>query len=85
TDVSFHCAQGEVLGLLGPNGAGKTTSLRMISTALKPDAGSIHIAGEDIIKNPLFGRKSIGFLSGSTGLYGRLTVKENIEYFAKLH
>ncbi|CAM3691115.1 MULTISPECIES: ABC transporter ATP-binding protein [Pseudoalteromonas] len=85
TDVSFYCAQGEVLGLLGPNGAGKTTTLRMISTALKPDAGSIHIGGENIIKNPLFGRKSIGFLSGSTGLYGRLTVKENIEYFAKLH
>jgi len=57
----------------------------MISTALVPDEGSITIVGQDIIKKPLFGRKSIGFLSGSTGLYGRLTVKENIEYFAKLH
>ena len=84
-DVSFSCSKGEVLGLLGPNGAGKTTTLRMISTALKPDEGSIHIAGADIVKKPLLGRKSIGFLSGSTGLYGRLTVKENIEYFAKLH
>lgn len=84
-DVSFSCAKGEVLGLLGPNGAGKTTTLRMISTALKPDEGSITIAGNDIVKKPLLGRKSIGFLSGSTGLYGRLTVKESIEYFAKLH
>ncbi|WP_024612496.1 ATP-binding cassette domain-containing protein [Pseudoalteromonas sp. TB64] len=84
-DVSFSCAKGEVLGLLGPNGAGKTTTLRMISTALKPDEGTITIAGNDIVKKPLIGRKSIGFLSGSTGLYGRLTVKENIEYFAKLH
>ena len=84
-DVSFSCAKGEVLGLLGPNGAGKTTTLRMISTALKPDEGTITIAGNDIVKKPLLGRKSIGFLSGSTGLYGRLTVKENIEYFAKLH
>ena len=84
-DVSFQCAKGEVLGLLGPNGAGKTTTLRMLSTALKPDEGTITIAGNDIIKKPLVGRKSIGFLSGSTGLYGRLTVKENIEYFAKLH
>ncbi|MCQ8876792.1 ATP-binding cassette domain-containing protein [Pseudoalteromonas shioyasakiensis] len=84
-NVSFHCNKGEVLGLLGPNGAGKTTTLRMISTALTPDEGSISIAGHDIIKKPLYGRKSIGFLSGSTGLYGRLTVKENIEYFAKLH
>ena len=78
-DVSFRCAEGEVLGLLGPNGAGKTTTLRMISTALKPDEGSITIDGNDIVKKPLLGRKSIGFLSGSTGLYGRLTVKENIE------
>jgi len=84
-DVSFACAKGEVLGLLGPNGAGKTTTLRMLSTALKPDEGAITIDGNDIIKKPLVGRKSIGFLSGSTGLYGRLTVKENIEYFAKLH
>ena len=72
-DVSFRCAEGEVLGLLGPNGAGKTTTLRMISTALKPDEGSITIDGNDIVKKPLLGRKSIGFLSGSTGLYGRLT------------
>ena len=84
-DVSFNCNKGEVLGLLGPNGAGKTTTLRMLSTALKPDEGQITIGGIDIVKKPLMGRKSIGFLSGSTGLYGRLTVKENIEYFAKLH
>ena len=62
-DVSFSCDKGEVLGLLGPNGAGKTTTLRMISTALKPDEGSITIAGNDIVKKPLLGRKSIGFLS----------------------
>ncbi|WP_022946557.1 ATP-binding cassette domain-containing protein [Pseudoalteromonas ruthenica] len=84
-DVSFHCNQGEVLGLLGPNGAGKTTTLRMLSTALKPDSGSIEVNGVDAVKKPLAGRKAIGFLSGSTGLYGRLTAKENVEYFAKLH
>ncbi|TQF71274.1 ATP-binding cassette domain-containing protein [Pseudoalteromonas luteoviolacea] len=84
-EVSFTCEGNEVLGLLGPNGAGKTTTLRMLSTALTPDAGSIHIAGHDIIKSPLAGRKAIGFLSGTTGLYGRLTAKENVEYFAKLH
>ncbi|MEO2265848.1 ABC transporter ATP-binding protein [Pseudoalteromonas pernae] len=84
-DVGFHCEQGEVLGLLGPNGAGKTTTLRMLSTALKPDEGSIEVGGVDLVKKPLAGRKAIGFLSGSTGLYGRLTAKENVEYFAKLH
>ncbi|GAC35400.1 ATP-binding cassette domain-containing protein [Paraglaciecola polaris] len=84
-DVSFACQPGQVLGLLGPNGAGKTTTLRMLSTALKPDTGSVHINGTDVLQNPIVARKKIGFLSGSTGLYGRLTGRENIEYFAKLH
>jgi sodium transport system ATP-binding protein len=84
-DVSFHCDKGEVLGLLGPNGAGKTTTLRMLSTALLPDQGLIKINGVDVVKDPLLARKKIGFLSGSTGLYGRLTAKENIEYFGRLH
>ena len=84
-DVSFHCAPGEVLGLLGPNGAGKTTALRILSTALRPDAGSAHIDDIDILAEPLRARQRIGFLSGSTGLYGRLTVRENVEYFGRLH
>ena len=49
-DVSFSCAPGEVLGLLGPNGAGKTTTLRLLSTALTPDAGSIHAHGVDLLE-----------------------------------
>jgi sodium transport system ATP-binding protein len=85
TDVSFSCESGEVLGLLGPNGAGKTTTLRMLSSALKPNAGQIMINGVDVVKKPLLACKKIGFLSGSTGLYGRLTARENVEYFGKLH
>lgn len=84
-DVSFTCAPGEVLGLLGPNGAGKTTTLRILSTALRPDAGSAHINDIDILAQPLVARQKIGFLSGSTGLYGRLTARENVEYFGRLH
>jgi sodium transport system ATP-binding protein len=84
-DVSFSCGQGEVLGLLGPNGAGKTTTLRMLSTALKPDSGTVVIDGEDVLANPIIARKKIGFLSSSTGLYGRLTGRENIAYFGELH
>ncbi|WP_445424943.1 ABC transporter ATP-binding protein [Alishewanella sp. HL-SH06] len=84
-DVSFTCGQGEVLGLLGPNGAGKTTTLRMLSTALKPDAGAVLINGVDVLKEPVKARKLIGFLSADTGLYGKLTAYENIAYFAKLH
>lgn len=84
-DVSFHCDKGEVLGLLGPNGAGKTTTLRILSTALKPDSGAIIVNDVDVVRNPLMAKQKIGFLSGKTGLYGRLTARENIEFFAKLH
>jgi len=84
-DVSLDCNKGDVVGLLGPNGAGKTTTLRMLSSALKPDAGNITIDGVDVIKKPLVARQKIGFLSGSTGLYGRLTGRENIAYFGQLH
>ena len=84
-DVSFSCAAGEVLALLGPNGAGKTTTLRLLSTALQPDQGSVLIDGQDVIKKPLQARKRIGFLSSSTGLYGRLTARENVAYFGRLH
>ncbi|WP_421133776.1 ATP-binding cassette domain-containing protein [Alteromonas sp. A079] len=84
-DVSFTCGKGQVLGLLGPNGAGKTTTLRMLSTALKPDSGKVLIDGDDVLANPIIARKKIGFLSSSTGLYGRLTGRENIAYFGELH
>ncbi len=84
-DVSFSCDPGQVLGLLGPNGAGKTTCLRMLSTALQPTSGQIAINGEDVVAEPLAMRKRIGFLSATTGLYHRLTVRENIQYFGRLH
>ena len=84
-DVSFQCDSGEVLGLLGPNGAGKTTSLRMLSTALQPTKGQIVINGDDVVAEPLAMRKRIGFLSGTTSLYHRLTVRENVQYFGRLH
>jgi sodium transport system ATP-binding protein len=84
-NVSFSCGPGEVLGLLGPNGAGKTTTLRMLSTALKPDIGSVLLNGVDVLKQPVKARQQIGFLSADTGLYGKLTAFENIAYFGRLH
>ncbi|MEW9797666.1 ABC transporter ATP-binding protein [Alteromonas sp. CYL-A6] len=84
-DVSLQCEKGQVLGLLGPNGAGKTTTLRILSTALTPDKGEVTINGQNVLENPVIARKKIGFLSSSTGLYGRLSGRENIAYFGKLH
>lgn len=84
-DVSFSCPSGQVLGLLGPNGAGKTTTLRLLATALAPDSGSVVINGIDIASSPMLARKQIGFLSGTTGLYSRLTAWENVEYSGRLH
>lgn len=83
--VSFNCKEGEVFGLLGPNGAGKTTTLRMLSTAIRPTSGTAIINGFDVASEPEKVRSQIGFLSGNTGLYGRLTSRETVTYFGKLY
>jgi sodium transport system ATP-binding protein len=84
-NVSFTCKPGEIYGLLGVNGAGKTTTLRLIATMLKPTTGTAEIAGFDIVRQPEQVRAHIGFLSTATALYGRLTAREFIEYFARLN
>jgi len=83
-ELDLTCHAGEVYGLLGPNGAGKTTTLRMLSTVLTPTAGTATLAGHDVVGNPQGVRESIGFLSGNTGLYPRLTPREILAYFGKL-
>ncbi len=84
-DVSFTCQPGRIFSLLGPNGAGKTTALRMIATILKPTSGTIRVAGHEVSSHPREVRASIGFLTGSTGLYQRLTPEEVIKYFGDLY
>lgn len=84
-DISFTCRPGRVHALLGPNGAGKTTTLRMLSTIFLPTSGSIHINGVDAVKSPEEARRHIGFLTGSAGLYARLTPDELIAYFGALY
>jgi sodium transport system ATP-binding protein len=84
-DLSFSCQPGRVFSLLGPNGAGKTTTLRMIATLISPTSGQIHINGIDALSQPQEARKHIGFLTGSTGLYARLTPIEVIDYYADLY
>lgn len=85
SDLSFNCEPGRIFSLLGPNGAGKTTTLRMIATLIAPTAGHIYINGIDALQNPQEARKQIGFLTGSTGLYARLTPIEVIDYYADLY
>lgn len=83
--VELSCDYGEIYGLLGPNGAGKTTTLRMLATILSPTAGRAWIDGIDVAVDPLEVRRRLGFLSASTGLYARLTPRETLGYFGKLH
>lgn len=83
--VSFCCRPGQIYGLLGVNGAGKTTCLRLLATILKPTAGTAFVAGHDVSLEPDQVRHKVGFLSGSTALYGRLTAQEFVEYFGRLH
>ena len=85
-DISFEIKEGEILGLIGTNGAGKTTTMRMIATMLSATKGKILVEGLDVSKNPSEVRKSIGIMfGGDTGLYDRLTARENIQYFARLN
>ncbi len=84
-DVSFTCQPGRIYGLLGANGAGKTTTLRLLATLLRPTGGSAIVAGFDIVKEPERVRANVGFLATSTALYGRLTARETIAYFARLN
>ena len=84
-DVSLTCNAGEIYGLLGPNGAGKTTTLRCLATILTPTGGNATIAGHDLVRDPQAVRRSIGFLSASTGLYARLTPRETLSFFGSLH
>ncbi len=85
-DVSFSVARGEVFGFLGPNGAGKTTTVRMLGTLISPTAGSAAVAG--IPLSPASAteiRQRISIMPEDPGLYRRLTVTENLEFFARLY
>ncbi len=84
-DVSLHVEPGEIYGLLGPNGAGKTTFLRMLGTIITPTSGYCTIDGIRTDVEPGKARGRIGFLSGNTKLYGRLTPTEILQYFGRLY
>lgn len=83
--VSFVAPDGRITGLLGPNGAGKTTTLRILYTVLKPDKGNASVDGYDVVTQAREVQRRIGALPDSHGLYPRLTARENIRYYGRLH
>ncbi len=84
--LSFSAGAGEIIGLVGENGAGKTTSLRMLATSIRSSTGRALVAGYDIRREPREVRRSMGILFGGvSGLYERLSARENILYFAALN
>lgn len=84
SDLAFSIESGRVVGLLGPNGAGKTTTMRMLTTFLAPSSGTAKVAGFDILKQSQQVRRSIGYLPETPPLYPELTVREYLEFVARL-
>ncbi|MBL8916312.1 MAG: ABC transporter ATP-binding protein [Archangium sp.] len=85
TGLSFEVKSGEVFGLLGPNGAGKTTTVRMLTGLLAPSSGRAVVCGVDLSGDGTALRKRVGLLTEQPGLYDRLTARENLRFFMRLH
>jgi ABC-2 type transport system ATP-binding protein len=83
-DVSFDVQKGEIVGFLGPNGAGKTTTMRIMTGFLPPSAGTVRIAGHDILRNSLEARRNIGYLPETVPLYTEMTVGDYLRFMGKL-
>jgi ABC-2 type transport system ATP-binding protein len=83
--VTFSVPAGEILGLVGPNGAGKTTTLRCLAGILRPSAGTIRIAGHDLAGAPIAAKKQLAFLPDEPRLFDYLTVREHLNFVARLY
>ena len=84
-DVAFEVPRGTVVGLLGPNGAGKTTTIKCLLGLVRPDAGTVEVAEQDVTERPRHAYERIGaMLEGARNVYWRLTVRENLAFFAGL-
>jgi len=83
--LSFDVAAGELFGIVGPDGSGKTTTLRILAGVLRPTGGDATVAGTSVAQNPEGVKHCIAYMSQRFGLYGDLTVRENIEFYADLY
>lgn len=83
--VNFKAESGQIYGVLGPNGAGKTTLLRMLAGILTPTSGRLSVMGYDYSKDKEQAKRQIGYLSGNTKLYGRLSPRELFKMFGELY
>ncbi|MER5750818.1 ABC transporter ATP-binding protein [Streptomyces sp. NPDC002088] len=84
--IDLEIESGEVRGILGPNGAGKSTLIKILSTVLLPTSGQATVLGHDVATDAVEVRRRIGIVfGGERGLYGRLTARENLDYWAALH
>ncbi|GAW91388.1 ATP-binding cassette domain-containing protein [Calderihabitans maritimus] len=83
--INFSVNEGEIFGFLGPNGAGKSTTIKILSTLLKPTAGTVELAGYDVVKQPTQVRQSIGIVFQDPSLDNRLTAEENLYFHAMLY
>jgi sodium transport system ATP-binding protein len=83
--VSFEVPDAQITGLLGPNGAGKTTALRIVYGVLRPDAGHAVVDGLDLARDRLAAQRRLGVFPHAQGLYSRLTAREHILYFGRMH
>ncbi|UTF50783.1 ATP-binding cassette domain-containing protein [Desulfomicrobium sp. ZS1] len=83
--VSFEVRQGEIFGLLGPNGAGKSTTFKMMCGLLTPTSGRAEVMGIDLRHSPARARERLGYMAQKFSLYGKLTVRQNLDFFSGVY
>src|SRR6185503_1670008 len=83
--LSFEVGSGELFGIVGPDGSGKTTTLRILAGVLRPTSGDATVAGTSVVGDPECVKHRIAYMSQRFGLYGDLTIRENIDFYADLY
>jgi ABC-2 type transport system ATP-binding protein len=84
-DLSLQVEHGQILGFLGPNGSGKTTSIRMLCGLLRPDSGSGTCLGYDVIRETAAIKREVGYMTQGFSLWGDLTIRENLDFVARMY